>query len=75
MIRRTRIEIDEELLSRARRALGTRTTRETVEEALRRAADSPEDEFVRRRTGQLRYLKTLADHVDRAVLGSDEMWR
>ena len=75
MIKRTTIEIDEELLSRARRALGKRTTRETVEEALRRAADSAEDEFTRRRAGQLRYLKTLADHVDLAVLGSDEMWR
>jgi Arc/MetJ family transcription regulator len=74
MSRRTTIEIDEELLSRAR-ALGTRTTKETVEGALRRAADSPEDEFARRRAGQIRYLKNLADHVDLSVLGSDEMWR
>jgi Arc/MetJ family transcription regulator len=75
MIRRTTIEIDEELLSRARRALGKATTRETVEEALRRAAESAEDEFARRRAGQIQYLKTLADHVDLSVLGSEEMWR
>ena len=36
MIRRTTVEIDEELLARAKRALGRETTRGTIEEALRR---------------------------------------
>lgn len=44
MIKRMTIEIDEQLLDRAKRALGTRTIRATVEEALRRAVDSAESE-------------------------------
>ena len=75
MTKRTTIEIDEELLARARRALGKRTTRETVEEALRQAADSAETEFSRRRSGQISYLETLGEHLDLAVLASDDMWR
>jgi Arc/MetJ family transcription regulator len=59
MKRRTTIEIDEDLLERARRALGSTTTRATVEEALRRAAE----------------LEHLASRVEIAVLESDEMWR
>ncbi|HVL91528.1 MAG TPA: type II toxin-antitoxin system VapB family antitoxin, partial [Actinomycetota bacterium] len=43
MNRRTTIEIDERLLERAKRALGLRTTRATVEEALRRVAADAED--------------------------------
>ena len=48
MAKRTTIEIDEHLLARAKRALGAPTTRATVEEALRRAADSAEDEQAER---------------------------
>ena len=44
MVKRTTIELDEELLRRAKRALGGGTTRATVEEALRRAADLAEAE-------------------------------
>jgi len=40
MIKRTTIEIDEELLVRAKRALGEKTARATVEEALRRLQSS-----------------------------------
>lgn len=75
MLKRTTIEIDEELLERAKRALGESTTRATVEEALRRAAESAEDERVRRAQKQRRLLETLGEHVDLAVLASDEMWR
>jgi Arc/MetJ family transcription regulator len=75
MIKRTTIEIDEELLDRAKRALGQPTTRATVEEALRRSAEQAEDEFAERRTRQLEYLRTLSKHVDLDVLASDEMWR
>jgi Arc/MetJ family transcription regulator len=75
MIKRTTIELDTELLERAKRALGSPTTRATVEEALRRATAQAEDEQEVRRARQLEYLRTLGEHVDLDVLASDEMWR
>jgi Arc/MetJ family transcription regulator len=75
MAKRTTIEIDEQLLERAKRALGSATTRATVEEALRRAAVSAEDEREDRAERQRRYLETLSEHLDLDVLRSDEMWR
>lgn len=75
MLKRTTIEIDEELLARAKRALGGTTTRWTVEEALRRAAAAAEEEFERRAAAQRRYFETLGDHLDLDVLRSDEAWR
>ncbi len=75
MIKRTTIEIDQQLLERAKRALDCPTTRATVEEALRRAAEQGEKEH-ERRAAQLDYfLRTLPEHVDMDVLASDEMWR
>jgi Arc/MetJ family transcription regulator len=73
--KRTTIEIDEALLERAKRALGGTTTRWTVEEALRRAAESAEGEFAQRRDAQRRHFETLSEHLDLDVLASDEMWR
>jgi Arc/MetJ family transcription regulator len=75
MIKRTTIEIDEQLLDRAKRALGCPTTRATVEEALRRAAEQAEQEFEERAARQLEYLNSLEKYVDLDVLASDEMWR
>jgi Arc/MetJ family transcription regulator len=75
MIRRTTIEIDDELLERAKRALGSGTARATVEEALRRAADTAEDERARRRARQLKYLERLGERADLDVLASEQMWR
>lgn len=75
MIKRTTIEIDQELLERARRALGEKSTRATVEEALRRAADDVESQQKRRTANQRRYLKRLATRIDVSVLTSEEMWR
>ena len=75
MKRRTTIEIDDALLERARKALGRATTRETVEEALRRAAEGAEREQNDRAARQLRYFKTLSTYADLDVLASDEMWR
>ncbi len=75
MARRTTIELDEELLARAKRALGARTTRATVEEALRRAADQAEGERARRAAGQREYLAGLSKRVDLDVLASEDMWR
>jgi Arc/MetJ family transcription regulator len=74
-MRRTTIEIDDELLARARRALDATTIKETVEEALRRAAEAAEDEREERVRRQRHYLATLGDHLDLDVLASDEMWR
>ncbi len=75
MKRRTTIEIDEELLARAKRALGARTTRATVEEALRRAAGQEEGEHARRADRQRAYLEGLGARADLEVLGSESMWR
>lgn len=69
------IAIDEELLARAQRALGSPTTRDTVEEALRRAAEQADVEFAARRKRQLEHLDSLGEHLDLEVLASDEMWR
>lgn len=75
MKRRTTIEIDASLLDRAQRALGSPTTRATVEEALRRAAEEIEGEHAERRARQLRYLERLNARADLQILSSDEMWR
>jgi Arc/MetJ family transcription regulator len=75
MIKRTTIEIDEQLLARAKRALGCPTTRATVEEALRRAAEQGESDHDERAARLRQYFETLSEHVDLEVLASDEMWR
>ena len=75
MNKRTTIEIDEELLERARKALGERTARATVEEALRRAAHDTKSEDSGRAAKQRRYLEQLAQRIDVSVLASEEMWR
>jgi Arc/MetJ family transcription regulator len=75
MAKRTTVEIDERLLARAKHALGSRTTRATIEEALRRAAVEAEGEQSERAERQLRYLRSLAERGDPAILASDEMWR
>jgi Arc/MetJ family transcription regulator len=75
MRRRTTIEIDETLLARAKKALGSKTTRATVEESLRRAAQGAETATAARSDGQRRYLERLASRADLTVLGSEEMWR
>ena len=75
MVKRTTIDLDQELLARAKRALGRATTRATVEEALRRAADQAEGEQRARAERQARYLQELHKRVDLEVLASEEMWR
>lgn len=75
MVKRTTIEIDEELLARAKRALGHTTTRATVEDALRRAADIAEGEQEERRARQRRFFDRLGERVDVSVLRSEGMWR
>lgn len=75
MARRTTIEIDEDLLARAKRALGLSTTRATVEEALRRAAEAAEEDHMLRAARQRELLDGLTRYLDPAVLASEEMWR
>lgn len=75
MLKRTTIEIDEELLARAKRALGRRTTRATVEEALRLASERAEDRQQRRAAMQRHYLKELRERADLDLLASEGMWR
>ena len=74
-MKRTTVELDEELLARAKAALGCRTARATIEEALRRAAAAAEGEQAERGRRQREYLASLASRVDLDVLRSDEMWR
>jgi len=75
MVRRTTIELDQDLVARAKKALGAKTTRETVEEALRRAVQSGEGDRARRAAEQRAYLQRLSVHADIKVLNSEEMWR
>ena len=75
MTKRTTIELDQELLERARRALGGKTTRATVEEALRRAAEDAEAESERRAADQISYLTELASATDLDIMAGEEMWQ
>lgn len=75
MPKRTTIELDEQLLARAKRALGLGTTRATVEAALRQAADHAEAAESHRAARQRQYLGALSSHADLDVLASEEMWR
>lgn len=75
MIKRTTIELDQELLQRAKRALACRTTRATVEEALRRATADAELEHEERAARQRALLAALPKCLDLDVLATEEMWR
>lgn len=65
---RTVIEIDDELLARAQRSLGTGTKKDTVNAALETAAAMD----VQRRTDALRQLRELARHLDLDALDAEE---
>lgn len=75
MIKRTTIDIDQDLLARAKSALGLATARATVDEALRRAAAAVAEERAERATRQLLYLRGLESLADLSQLASDRMWR
>lgn len=74
-VRRTTIEIDEDLLAHAKKALGLDTVRATVEEALRQAAQRADAEFADRAERQRHLLRKLPEMVDMDILASGEMWR
>jgi Arc/MetJ family transcription regulator len=75
VVKRTTIELDEDLLARAKHALGTRTTRETVEAALRRVADAGDEARRDRAVAQRKYLQIVPTRVHLDELRSEEMWR
>jgi Arc/MetJ family transcription regulator len=75
MLRRTTIELDPELVARAKRALGVPTTRGVVEEALRRVAMEAEAEGAERAARQRRYVERMGSRDDLTILASEEMWR
>jgi Arc/MetJ family transcription regulator len=75
MIRRTTIELDEELVAEARVVLGQPTVRATVEEALRRSIQSEKSTERVRRAKQIDALQRAARLIDEDVLLSGEAWR
>ena len=75
MPKRTTVEIDEKLLAKAKRVLAMKTTRDTIEESLRRVVADEEAQETERASRQSRYLDDLSHLVDTDVLRSDEMWR
>jgi Arc/MetJ family transcription regulator len=75
MKRRSTYELDEELIERARRALGLATKRATIEEALRRAVAHAASEEAERPRLQLGYLERIASYADIGLLRSEAMWR
>ena len=75
MIRRTTIELDEELVAEARTVLGQPTMRATVEEALRRAIQSGKSADHTRRAEQIDAMRRAARLIDEEVLLSGEAWR
>jgi Arc/MetJ family transcription regulator len=75
MIRRTTIELDEELVAEARSVLGQPTVRATVEEALRRAVQSERATERANRAAQIGAMRQAAPLIDEQVLLSGEAWR
>ena len=75
MIKRTTIELDEDLVAEARAVLGQPTVRATVEEALRRAVQSGKGTDRTRRTEQINAMKRATRLIDEQVLLSGEAWR
>jgi Arc/MetJ family transcription regulator len=75
MIRRTTIELDEDLVSAARVALKQTTTRSTVEVALRLAVTTTQKAEQETRQAQIEAMKRLSKLIDSEVLMSGEAWR
>jgi Arc/MetJ family transcription regulator len=74
-VKRTTIAIDEELLARAKRALGETTTKATVEEGLRLLVETVESERTLQHRWHLRYYEQLDVRAELDVLSAGEMWR
>jgi Arc/MetJ family transcription regulator len=75
MIRRTTIELDEQLVAEAREVLGQPTVRATVEEALRLAVTAGRSENRNRKSEQVQAMTRGLRLIDEDVLLSGEAWR
>jgi Arc/MetJ family transcription regulator len=75
MIRRTTIELDEDLVSAASVALKQSTIRSTVEVALRLAVATVQKADREQRQAQVDAMKRLSKLIDSDVLMSGEAWR
>jgi Arc/MetJ family transcription regulator len=75
VVRRTTIELDEELLASAQSVLGQPTMRATVEEALRRAIAGEQQASSRVRNDQIAAMRRAAKRMDLDLLENDEAWR
>lgn len=73
-VKRTTIELDEELVKAAQRVTG-QTVRSTVEEGLRRLVATAEHEREARRARVTTHLDIAHNAVDVDVLQTDEAWR
>jgi Arc/MetJ family transcription regulator len=75
MLRRTTIELDEDLLKHAQERLGCTTMRATVETALRKAVADADADDAARVERQMAHFRNLHKYADLDVLASEEMWR
>jgi Arc/MetJ family transcription regulator len=75
MIRRTTIELDEDLVSAASAALNQTTIRATVEVALRLAVTTTQKADQEQRLTQMEAMTRLSKLIDSEVLMSGEAWR
>lgn len=73
-VKRTTIELDEELVKAAQRITG-RTVRATVEEGLRALIATAEGEREAKRSRVSAHLDIAHSAVDVEVLQTDEAWR
>ncbi|MCV7285244.1 MULTISPECIES: type II toxin-antitoxin system VapB family antitoxin [Mycolicibacterium] len=73
-VKRTTIELDEELVKAAQRVTG-QTLRSTVEEGLRRLIATAEHEREAKRARLATHLNRASEAVDTDVLQADEAWR
>lgn len=73
-IKRTTIELDEDLVKAAQRVTG-QTVRSTVEEGLRRLVSAAESERQAKRSRISAHFATASDAVDVDVLESDKALR
>jgi Arc/MetJ family transcription regulator len=75
MIRRTIIELDDDLVAEAGKVLDQPTVRATVEEALRRAIQSRKASDHARRAEQIEAMKRATRFIDEDALLGSEAWR
>ncbi|MGV9803810.1 type II toxin-antitoxin system VapB family antitoxin [Mycobacterium sp. NPDC003449] len=73
-VRRTTIELDEDLVKAAQRVTG-QTVRSTVEEGLRRLVSAAESEREARRSRMTAHFSDARNAVDTDALQTDEAWR